>query len=67
MQRANVKIERHCAFCKYWYDPTNSAIVPKMPNMGIWEFDSNAKNKCLKTNIEKRAASFCSKYESKIN
>lgn len=32
----NVK-SRKCAFCKYWYDPTNSNISPKSPNMGVWQ------------------------------
>ena len=27
----------YCAFCKHWYDPTNSAIKPLPGNW--WEFD----------------------------
>ena len=29
MRLANIKTAKHCAFCKYWYDSTNSAIEPK--------------------------------------
>lgn len=36
---------RRCAFCKYWYDPTNSAIRPK-GGKDMWEYDGNVKNKC---------------------
>lgn len=66
MMRIDVRHCRKCAFCKYWYDPTNSAISPKYPQRGIWEYDHRAKKKCLKTNMEKTAASFCSKYEPKL-
>lgn len=64
----NVKMSKRCAFCKYWYDPTNSAILPKNPKAGIWEIaDTDKKSKCLKTNLNMRAGSMCSKdYECKI-
>ena len=26
-----------CAFCKNWYDPTNSAIKPR--SSALWEYD----------------------------
>ena len=29
MKMINIKNTKICAFCKYWYDPTNSAIKPK--------------------------------------
>ena len=66
MMQANLKNAKKCAFCKYWYDPTNSAIAPKYPQRGVWEYDQNVKKKCLKTNFDKRADSWCSKYEGKI-
>ena len=47
----NVKLSKKCALCKYWYDPTNSAITPVNPKIGIWEInDTDKKSKCLKTN-----------------
>lgn len=64
--QVNIRKIRKCAFCKYWYNPDNSAIKPKYPNMGIWEFEYDERRKCLKTNRDKYAYSFCSKYEGKI-
>lgn len=64
----NVKIMKKCAFCKYWYDPTNSAISPKAPSVGLWEIkDINQKCLCTKTNMNMPANAFCSRdFESKI-
>lgn len=57
----NIKHTKKCAFCKYWYDPTNSAIVPKSPAIGMWEIkDINQKCMCLKKNIPMPANAFCS-------
>ena len=59
----NVKLSKKCALCKYWYDPTNSAITPVNPKIGIWEInDTDKKSKCLKTNLNMRAGSLCTKY-----
>lgn len=60
------KMMKKCAFCKHWYDPTNSAINPKVPNMGIWEYDSNARKKCLIKNTEQKGGEFCKRFEIKI-
>lgn len=57
---------KKCAFCKNWYDPINSAIMPKAPQIGLWSFDEKAVNKCLKTNANKRGVETCSKFESKM-
>lgn len=64
----NIKHIKRCAFCKYWYDPTNSAIMPKAPNIGLWEIkDINQKCMCLKKNIQMPAGAFCSNdYEGKV-
>lgn len=64
----NLKVARKCAFCKYWYDPTNSAIEPKTPAVGLWKITSpSAKCKCTKKNLSTLATSFCNYYECKIN
>ena len=61
---------RICAFCKYWYDPTNSAIFPKFPQQGLWEYDREAKFPCLKNsnarNLKPSHANACDKFECKI-
>ena len=57
----NVRHMKKCAFCKNWYDPTNSATVPKSPVIGLWEIkDINQKNMCLVKNIQMPANAFCS-------
>ena len=57
----NVKNMKKCAFCKNWYDPTNSAIAPKSPAIGVWEIkDINQKCMCMKKNIQMSANAFCS-------
>ena len=56
----NVKTIKKCAFCKHWYDPTNSAIAPKSPAIGLWEIkDVNKKCLCTKKNIPMIAVGFC--------
>lgn len=55
-----------CGFCKHWYDPTNKAISPKAPNIGLWYCDERVKNKCLVKNIEMKACSSCHRFESKM-
>lgn len=64
----NIKNIKNCAFCKNWYDPTNSAITPKAPSIGLWEIkDVNEKRMCLKKNIEMSGIAFCiADYERKI-
>lgn len=64
----NIKTTKKCAFCKHWYDPTNSAIAPKSPAIGLWEIkDDNQKSMCLKKNIQMSAGTFCSSnFERKI-
>ena len=64
----NIKHIKKCAFCKNWYDPTNSAIAPKAPNIGLWEIkDTNQKCMCLKKNIQMSANAFCSRdFSSKL-
>ena len=58
----NIKYAKKCAFCKYWYDPTNSAIAPKCPGIGMWEIkDINQKCMCMKKNIPMPANAFCSR------
>ena len=66
MKTINVKTCKKCAFCKYWYDPTNAYINPRNPRMNLWELDSNATCICIQKNIKLPASSVCSKYECKI-
>ena len=63
---ANIKHVKKCAFCKYWYDPTNSAIEPKSPAINVWQYDEKAKHMCMKKNYDMSAGAFCSRYECKL-
>lgn len=57
----NCKHMKKCAFCRHWYDPTNSAIAPKSPVIGMWEIrDINQKCLCMKKNLQMPANAFCS-------
>lgn len=63
----NINSVKKCAFCKYWNDPANSAIMPKTPSVGLWKITSPAtKCICLKKNLSTLATAFCSYYDCKI-
>lgn len=62
----NYKTSGRCAFCKHWYDPTNSAIEPTRPQAGYWKFERDVKCKCLKTGFVKASQATCHSYECKI-
>ena len=67
MKTFNVKTHsRCCAFCKYWYDPANSAIAPKNIVGGFWEFDDKVWNVCKNFGTKQRAGGSCPKYECKV-
>lgn len=62
--RSNMKV---CAFCKYWNDPTNSAITPKAPQIGLWNYDGQVQNVCLKRGTKiKGETPGCSNYTCKL-
>lgn len=62
----NSKMMKKCAVCKQWYDLTNSAINPKVPNLGIWEYDASVRKKCLIRGVEQNGGEFCRKFEMKF-
>ena len=62
----NVKHNSCCAFCKYWYDPTNSDISPVMPAQGMWKINMQSRNLCTLRNIKPTATHKCEKYQCKI-
>ena len=66
MSVANIKNVKKCAFCKYWYDPTNSAISPRTPNQNMWKYDEKCKKMCLLKNYDMTASSTCDKYKCKL-
>lgn len=66
MAVANVKVARLCAFCKYWYDPTNQHIQPRSPAGGFWEYDPKAKALCQRWSLPKHGNASCPHFEAKI-
>lgn len=66
MDIANVKVSKMCAFCRYWYDPSNLTIEPKSPTIGLWKYDSKAKKKCNINGLNMPARASCSRYECKV-
>jgi len=61
----NSKKNKWCCFCKYWYDPTLSALKPKQ-GRDLFEVDINKKNKCLERNLVTQALSTCPKFSGKF-
>jgi hypothetical protein len=62
---ANSKETRICAFCRFWYDPTNSAIKPKMGD--FFEYDDTVEKPCSKNgNLPKPAWAGCGEFEPKF-
>lgn len=58
---------RKCAFCKNWYDPTNSNIKPVAPKIKLWAIlDSQKKAMCLHYGTEKVAMLSCQHFELKL-
>lgn len=59
------KVKR-CAFCKYWYDPTNQHIKPQDPKHGYWKFDPQAHCICTKKSMNMAGGLYCDKFECKV-
>lgn len=62
----SIKNTKQCGFCKFWYDPTNSAIRPSNSGNIFWELDTKIKNKCLKKGTQKFSSNTCNEYVCKI-
>ena len=66
MEIADIKTRSavKCAFCKNWYDPTNSAINPR--SSALWEYDPRKRSRCLERNTETAANQSCGKFVMKM-
>lgn len=57
---------KKCAFCKNWYDPTNSAIEP-MQGIKMWKYEQGVKKKCRARNDMLTVSSYtCPKFQCKL-
>lgn len=66
MTSINIKKFKYCAFCKYWYDPLNEAVKPKVASMNYWEINPKMQKQCLIKGCQMKAIASCQKYECKI-
>lgn len=64
--KLNGNKNQRCAFCKYWYDPTNQYIKQQDAKNNLWKFETTAKCICLKNNLKMGAGMRCDKFENKI-
>lgn len=62
---ANSKKNKYCAFCKHWYDPTNSALEIVL-GKDLFRIDNSTQKKCIKQNLITKALFICRYYESKM-
>ncbi len=61
---SNASVKR-CAFCKYWYDPTNSAIEP-LSGKNKWSLINGKKSKCFERNLQTFSQNTCNKFMCKL-
>lgn len=63
----NIKKDKRCVLCKYWFDPMLSALYPKTPHINIWEIDDGCSRKmCIKKGALMQPLGLCGKYESEL-
>ena len=63
--KMNIKISKICASCKYWDDPTRSAMKPTI-GTNIWDIDVKQRNFCLRRKTETKAINRCPYHAMKI-
>lgn len=67
LARKNSPSMKHCAFCKYFYDPANTVIAPKRGQKDVWEYLVKEKRPCLqKNNRETESQMTCPRFECKL-
>ncbi len=58
--------QRHCALCKYWYDPGSLVLTPVNGAPNCYSFDTKVKNACSKNgNMQTPAIHSCSSFSRK--
>ena len=66
MPTFNIKSTKKCAFCKFWFDPTLSAVKPETPSCNMWSYDASQKRVCTKKNFEMAANGTCGMFDNKL-
>jgi hypothetical protein len=63
--RINIKVAPMCASCRYWDDPTRSAMKPTT-GKNLWEIDASQMRLCMKKKIKMKANARCGQHEFKV-
>lgn len=63
--KINIKFIPLCASCRFWDDPSRSAISPTI-GKNVWEVDTTQKKFCIRKKISTKANAKCQQYESKL-
>jgi hypothetical protein len=64
--KINIKAVPMCASCRYWDDPTRSAMKPTV-GKNLWEIDTSQRRLCMKRRIKMKAAARCRLHEFKVD
>ena len=68
MASVNIKIQKVCAICKYWYNPANIGVIPTaFPERNIWRYDTSMRNICAKKGCSMWASHSCKNFENKFS
>lgn len=64
----NIKIQKACAICKYWYNPTNEGLEPTASSQrNLWRYDTSMRCKCTKKGCVMWASHSCQNFENKLS
>lgn len=55
-----------CAFCEYFYDPTQEVITPKKGSSETWEYVTNAEKLCRLKGMNVVAKGSCQKFKCRV-
>jgi hypothetical protein len=61
----NCQKNKWCCFCRHWYDPTNSALTPRM-GKDLFDVDGRAVKKCNLHCLETHALGTCKDFKKKF-
>ena len=61
----NSQKNKWCCFCKYWFDPSCSAIKP-LAGKDMFQVEMSVKCKCSKRNMTMQAVASCKEFTKKM-
>ena len=60
----NCKKNKWCCFCQNWFDPSCSALKPRIGD--LFDVDDKKKARCMLVSYETKALSTCSRFKPKF-